>query len=118
MVAFYTALGVFVATSVAIAVLNAFARNYTWVAVSLGILGAIFMLYGSVLLIIESRLALHAMISEMEFVSKVSRHYAGESSPTARSAVRSPGWGKKDRMQDRAGLRPDQHRASLARSAR
>jgi hypothetical protein len=78
MVAFYTALGVFVATSVAIAVLNSVARNYTWVAVALGIGGAMFMLYGSVLLIIESRMALYAILTEMEFVAKVSRHYAGD----------------------------------------
>ena len=36
------------------------------------------MLYGSVLLIVESRLALNAVLSEMEFVGKVSRRYAGE----------------------------------------
>ena len=45
------------ATSVAIAVLNALARNFLWVAVMLGLLGAVFMLYGSVLLIVESRMA-------------------------------------------------------------
>ena len=37
-----------------------------------------FMLYGSVLLIIESRMALAAILSEMDFLSKVSRHYAGD----------------------------------------
>lgn len=78
MVAFYTALGVFVATSVAIAGVNAFARSYTYVAVAFGIGGTLFMLYGSVLLIVESRLALHAILTEMEFVAKVSRHYAGD----------------------------------------
>ena len=78
MVAFYSALGVFVATSMAIAVLNAVARNYSWVAVALGLVGAMFMLYGSVLLIIESRMALAAILSEMDFLSKVSRKYAGD----------------------------------------
>jgi hypothetical protein len=67
MVAFYTALGIFVSTSVAIAVIAAVARSFTWVAVVL-----------SVLLIIESRLALNAILTEMEFVAKVSRHYAGD----------------------------------------
>ena len=80
LVAFYTALGVFVATSVAIAVLNAVARNYLWTSVAFGLLGSMFMLYGSVLLIVESRLALAAITSEIEFLSKVSRKYAaGES---------------------------------------
>ena len=47
MVAFYTALGVFVATRVAIAIVRAVARNFTWIAVALGLFGAIFMLYGA-----------------------------------------------------------------------
>ena len=76
LVAFYTALGVFVATSVAIAVLNSIARNYLWVAVFFGLIGSSVMLYGSVLLIVESRMALSAVISEIEFLSKVSRKYA------------------------------------------
>jgi len=78
MVAFYTALGIFVATSVAIAIVSAIASNYTWVAIVLGLVGAVFMLYGSTLLIIESRMALASIISEMDFLSKVSRKYAGD----------------------------------------
>lgn len=78
MVAFYSALGIFVATTVSIAVTHSIARNLTWIGVVLGLLGAMFMLYGSVLLIIESRLALAAVLSEMDFVAKVSRHYAGD----------------------------------------
>jgi hypothetical protein len=78
MVAFYTALGIFVATTVAIAVTNAVARDFTWMAVLLGLLGAMFMLYGSVILIIESRLALAAILSETDFVAKISRRYAGD----------------------------------------
>jgi threonine/homoserine/homoserine lactone efflux protein len=77
MVAFYTALGVFITTSVAIAVIAAVARAYTWVAVVLGIIGGLFMLYGSVLLVIESRMAMGAIASEMDFVWKVSKRYAG-----------------------------------------
>lgn len=78
MTAFYTALGVFVASSVAIAVVSAAARNFTWVAVVLGLLGSLFMLYGSLLLIVESRMALGAIMSEMDFVWKVSTKYAGK----------------------------------------
>jgi hypothetical protein len=78
LVAFYSSVGVFVATSVSIAVLNSIARNYLWVAVMLGLLGSVFMLYGSLLLIIESRMALAAIVSEIEFLSKVSRKYAGD----------------------------------------
>ena len=90
MVAFYTALGTFVATTVAIAVTNSIARNYLWIAVILGVTGAIFMFYGSVLLIVESRLALWAIFSEMDFVAKVSRHYtlppsSGPAPPASRA---------------------------------
>jgi threonine/homoserine/homoserine lactone efflux protein len=75
-VAFYTALGIFVATSVAIAVIAAIARSFTWIAVVLGVFGGMFMLYGSVLLVIESRMAMGAIASEMDFVWKVSKRYA------------------------------------------
>lgn len=78
LVAFYSSVGLFVATSVAIAVLNSVARNLLWVAVALGLVGSVFMLYGSFLLIVESRMALAAIVSEIEFLSKVSRKYAGD----------------------------------------
>lgn len=78
MAAFYTALGVFVASSVAIAVVSAAARNFTWIAVVLGLLGSLFMLYGAMLLIVESRMALASIMSEMDFVWKVSTKYAGK----------------------------------------
>ena len=61
-----------------IAIVSAFARNYTWVAVALGLLGGFFMLYGSVLLIVESRMALSAIMTEMDFVWRVSTKYAGK----------------------------------------
>lgn len=76
MMAFYTALGLFITTSVVIAVVGAFARSYTWVAVALGVVGGLFMLYGAVLLVIESRMAMAAVASEMDFVWKVSKRYA------------------------------------------
>lgn len=76
MVAFYSALGLFVTTSVAIAVIAAVARNYTWLAVVLGIAGGLFMLYGATLLVIESRMAMSAVAAEMDFLWKVSKRYA------------------------------------------
>jgi len=78
MAAFYTALGVFVSSTVTIAIISATARNYTWVAVVLGLIGTLFMLYGSVLLIVESRMALGSIMSEMDFLWKVSQKYAGD----------------------------------------
>lgn len=76
MMAFYTALGLFITTSVVIAVIAAVARSYTWVAVALGVFGGLFMLFGAVLLVIESRMAMSAIASEMDFVWKVSKKYA------------------------------------------
>lgn len=84
MVAFYTALGFFVATSVAIAVVAAAAGSFTWIAVALGVIGALFMLLGSVLLVIESRMAMAAITSEMDFVWKISTRYAGGTLDEAR----------------------------------
>ena len=78
MTAYYTALGTFVGTTVAIAILSAAARNLTWIAVAMGLAGSLFMLYGSMLLIVESRMALAAIMSEMDFVWKVSQKYAGK----------------------------------------
>jgi hypothetical protein len=86
MLSFYVALSIFVATSVAIAIVAAVARSFTWVAVVLGLAGSFFMLYASVLLVIESRMALFAIMSEMDFVWKVSTKYAGQD-----LAAKSPG---------------------------
>jgi hypothetical protein len=58
-----------------VAVVGVIAQGYTWIAVVLGLLGAVFLLYGSMPLIIESRLALGAITSEMDFVQKVSRKH-------------------------------------------
>ena len=77
MTAYYSALGIFVGSSVAIAIISVAARNFTWIAVVLGVIGSLFMLYGSMLLIIESRMALSAIMSEMDFVWKVSQKHAG-----------------------------------------
>lgn len=77
MASYYTALGIFVASTVAIAIFSAAARNFTWIAVLLGVIGTLYMLHGSVLLIIESRMALSAIMAEMDFVWKVSQKYAG-----------------------------------------
>jgi hypothetical protein len=77
MAAYYTALGTFVASTVSIAIFSAAARNFTWIAVLLGVIGTLYMLYGSVLLIVESRMALSAIMTEMDFVWKLSQRQAG-----------------------------------------
>jgi hypothetical protein len=74
---FYLALGVFVATSVAIGLVAAAGSpGHAWVAVVLGLSGACGLFYGSVLLIRESRLAQAALNAEMDFIWKLGRALA------------------------------------------
>jgi hypothetical protein len=77
MVTFYLSLGMFVATSVAIGVV-AFTGNprHNLVPVALGLAGACFLFYGSVLLIFEARLALSTIHSEMDFIWRQSKRVA------------------------------------------
>ena len=77
MVTFYLSLGMFVATSVAIGVVP-FTGNqrYNMVPVGLGLAGACFLFYGSVLLILEARLALSTIHGEMDFIWRQSKRAA------------------------------------------
>jgi len=69
MVTFYLALGLFVATSVAIGVVAISGNGrYNLVPVVIGLLGACFLFYGSMLLIFEARLALSTIHAEMDFI--------------------------------------------------
>jgi hypothetical protein len=74
MVTFYMSLGMFVATSVAIGIVP-FTGNprYNMIPVVLGLLGACFLFYGSVLLILEARLALSTIHGEMDFIWRQSK---------------------------------------------
>ena len=74
---FYLALGVFVATSVAIGLVAAVGRpSHAWFPVVLGLSGACGLFYGSVLLIQESRIAQDALNAEMDFIWKLGRALA------------------------------------------
>ncbi len=70
MVAFYLATGMFVATSVAIGVVAVIPSSprYNLVPVIVGLGGACFLFYGSMLLIFEARLALSTIHAEMDFI--------------------------------------------------
>ena len=79
LVAFYLGLGMFVATSVAIGVVALFAApRYPWVPVIFGIIGALFLFYGSMLLILEARLALSTIHAEMDFIWSRSKRMASK----------------------------------------
>jgi hypothetical protein len=64
---FYVSLGLFVATSLSLAVVT-FVPALTWLATALGLVGILVLFHGSVLLIRETRLALVSVDSEMKFV--------------------------------------------------
>jgi hypothetical protein len=74
----YLAVGVFVATSVAIGAVAFFyarglASRGAWVPVAMGLIGALFLFYGSMLAIFEARLALSATHSEMDFIWRITK---------------------------------------------
>jgi hypothetical protein len=73
MTSFYLAVGVFVATSVSIGVVAFFQGRAGWVPVTLGLLGACFLFYGSMLAIFEARLALTTTHAEMDFIWRITK---------------------------------------------
>ena len=76
MTVFYVAVGIFVSTSVAIGVVSALDGAHSWVPVAMGIVGALFLFYGSILLIFEARLALSTITSEMDFIWRLGKRLA------------------------------------------
>lgn len=75
MVTFYFALCMFVATSVAIGLVAVTERGYEWLPAALGLAGACFLFYGSILLIFETRIAHRAIFMEMDFSLRLSREF-------------------------------------------
>jgi uncharacterized membrane protein len=72
----YMALAIFIATSVAIGVVAVTGVAYAWIALLLGFLGALLLFWSSVLLIMESRIALATVYAEMEFVQRLGDRYS------------------------------------------
>ncbi len=95
---FYMAVGIFVATSVAIGIVAISSRHSLsiwWVPVGLGMTGACFLFYGSMLLIFEARLALRGTYAEMDFLWRLGKHYVPtelveQQKSTSRSLFRTP----------------------------
>jgi threonine/homoserine/homoserine lactone efflux protein len=71
---FYIALGLFVAMTVCLGLVAIIQRG-AWIPVTLGIAGTVYLFYGSVLLIAETRLALRSVNSEMEFTLHLRQLY-------------------------------------------
>lgn len=70
---FYFAVGVFVATSFAIGVVSFSNGRFGWIPVGLGLVGAFFLFYGSMLLVFEARLALSTTHAEMDFIWRTTK---------------------------------------------
>lgn len=64
--AFYYGLCLFILTSVTIAI-GAFFNTYRWLPIPVGIIGIIFLFYGSVLMLLETRMATATVNAEMDF---------------------------------------------------
>jgi hypothetical protein len=78
MTALYAAIGLLVATSIAVGLSAALGWAYGWVPIGLGLIGSCSLLYGSLLLVREARLAVGSTLQELEFLEKV---MSGRSNP-------------------------------------
>jgi hypothetical protein len=65
----YAGIGVFVATSVSIGVIALFSFQFAWIPLLLGFIGAGLLFVASVMLIVESRIAIRALYAEMDFIT-------------------------------------------------
>jgi hypothetical protein len=69
----YSAIGMFVATSVSIGVIALLSVSVAWIPLLLGFVGAGLLFSASILLIVESRIAIRALYAEMDYIT----HLAG-----------------------------------------
>ena len=75
MVAFYYGLGFFILTSVSIAIAGIL-NIARWSPIPVGIVGIIFLFYGSILMLREARMATATVNAEMDFTWKLARRVA------------------------------------------
>lgn len=73
--AFYYGLCFFVLTSVTIAI-AAFFNSYQWLPIPIGIVGIMFLFYGSLLMLKETRMATATVNAEMDFTWELARKVA------------------------------------------
>ncbi len=71
---FYISSGAFVATSVAIGLIAVLDTSNTWIPLGLGISGACLLFAGSLVLILEARLAVRALREETDFLGRLVDH--------------------------------------------
>lgn len=93
--AFYYGLMLFVLTSVSIAVAGLF-DIYKWIPIPLGIVGIIFLFYGSILMLKETRMATATINEEMDFTWELARKLSPQD-----IAIKYDAKGKKKRYNGR-----------------
>ncbi len=77
MMSIYLALTCFIASSVAIGLMAFLGlKGADWVPVWIGIFGTLCLLYGSLVLILESRMGLESLTIEMDFIRKIGKRRA------------------------------------------
>jgi hypothetical protein len=72
---FYYGIGTFVLTSVTIAIAAIF-NSYRWAPIPLGIIGIVFLFWGSLLMLRETRMATATVNAEMDFTWELARKVA------------------------------------------
>lgn len=66
----YAAIGLLVATSIAVGVSAAFGWAHGWVAILLGLVGAAALFHGSLLLVREARLGVGSTLQELDYMKR------------------------------------------------
>jgi hypothetical protein len=79
----YTAIGLLVASSISVGVVALLRADFAWLPVALGLLGAVALLYASLLLIREARLAVDSTLHEMTYVRRVVARKTGHGEVTS-----------------------------------
>ncbi len=71
MTALYSAIGLLVATSIAVGLSAALGWAYGWIPIGLGLVGSCALLYGSLLLVREARMAVGSTLQELDYLEQV-----------------------------------------------
>jgi hypothetical protein len=76
--ALYVAIGLLIATSIGVGIFTAFGFDYSFIPITLGMLGTGGLLWATGLLVREARLAIASTLEEVEYAGAVLRRGAGE----------------------------------------
>jgi hypothetical protein len=82
--ALYIAIGFLVATSIAVGALTTFGAGSSWPVIALAMSGACALLWGSVLLVREGRLAIGSTLEEMQYIRQIVAHVPAADPPAPR----------------------------------